>query len=234
MTSESEIDWKMQRLGRFTASDCHKLFISGRKKDEFFGVGSMTYIRSKVAELLTLEIKEEIDFRQAEWGKVHEAEAVQAFEAMIGKSGDYYGASNPVFFPYGQYAGGSPDWEIESDEGADIKCPYNSSIHVENLQIQSAEEFKDKRWEYFCQAQSNMLTRGWKRFHFVSYDPRMPEALQLKIITILPDAQWIDEFVTRIKKGSRIIEDIIDSFNNVSLIVCQNESGDSSMIAEIL
>jgi hypothetical protein len=126
-----QADWLSRRMGRFTASGIHQLFVSGREdmndqelaeekarggkrrtKDVLFGVGAMTYIRTKVAELLTMEVKEESDFKQAEWGKEKEAEAVAEFEAAIKKKGDYYGVVNPKFFEYGDYAGGSPDWEI--------------------------------------------------------------------------------------------------------------------------
>jgi hypothetical protein len=227
-------DWLQSRLGRFTASEIHKLFVGGKRpmtEDELkeekakkgrkttvetlFGEGAETYIRSKAAELLTCEVKEEIDFKQTEWGKQHEADACAWFEQNTYKSGTHYGGNDPVFFPFGEYAGVSPDWEGGTEEGADFKCPYNSAVHVENLSIKSVEEFKVKRWEYYCQAQMGMVVRGWKFFYFVSYDPRIVEpSLRMKIITLLPDVEWVQEFLMRLEMAIERLQEILNSIEN--------------------
>lgn len=228
-------EWLQKRLGRFTASEIHKLFVSSKKKDRFFGDTAMSYIRAKVAELLTMEVKEESDFKQAEWGKAHEYEGVREFEKAIGRTGNYYGVANPQFFNHGKYAGGSPDWEIPDEEGADIKCPYNSAEHVKNLELTSAS-FPDERWEYFCQGQMNMYMRGWKVFYFVSYDPRIVEKhLKLKIITIYPDEQWVREFNERLGKAVEELERIIANINRPSMhlaLIAQRDNINDLTIVE--
>lgn len=216
-------EWKLQRLGKFTASEIHKLFVSGRKKDEFFGQGARTYIRTKAAELLTMEVKEEIEFKQAEWGKLHEFDAYQTFEERTGLKGEYYGAGNPTFFPYGEFAGSSPDWEGEN-EGADFKCPYNSAVHVENL-ILNSETFKDARWEYYCQLQMSMHNREWERAHFVSYDPRMVEfKYRLKVITIYPDSEWVEEYLTRLERATEELNRILEDLEKPSVLLAQRDT----------
>jgi hypothetical protein len=224
----SNENWLTQRLGRFTSSECSKLFVGGRKKDEFFGQGAMTFIRKKAAEIITMEVKEEIDFKQAEWGKSQEPDACRVFEEMIGISGNYYGVADPVFFPFGEHAGGSPDWEAKiSDEGdtvgADFKCPFNSDVHLENLLISSVAEYKDKKWEYYCQGQANMLIRGWQKFYAVSYDPRFPLPLQMKIIEVLPDQEWVTEFKERIERAGQIKQELIDLLSSQSVLVANYE-----------
>jgi hypothetical protein len=211
--NQDTIDWLAKRCGRFTASEIHKLFVGGRKKDELFGQGAMTYIRTKAAELLTMEVKEEVNFKQAEWGKANETDGVRALEEYLGINGIHYGIVNPEFFNYGDYAGGSPDWEsLDQVDGADIKCPFDSGEHVKNLMILSAEELKAERWEYYCQGQMNMRIRGWEKFHFVSYDPRMVEpALRLKVITIYPDAEWTREFSYRLTEAISLVKSIVSA-----------------------
>lgn len=206
--NQDTLDWLQMRLGRFTASEIHKLFVGGRKKGELFGQGALSYIRTKAAELLTMEVKDDIDFKQAEWGKANEMDAMREFQTLIGIEGDYYGATNPRFFTYGDYAGCSPDWEVlapvfegeeDMNQGADFKCPFNSAEHVKNLLLSGVDDFKEERWEYFCQGQMSMKVRGWKKFHFVSYDPRMVEhKYRLKVITMYPDSEWVKEFDQRL------------------------------------
>lgn len=203
--------WMRKRFGHFTASEIFKLFVSGKKKGELFGQGAQSYIRRKAAELLTMEYKEEMDFKQCQWGEAHEHEAVLEFEKVIGRTGTYYGVANPKFFDYGEHAGGSPDWEIEGQEGADIKCPFNTDEHILNFRIQSADEFKDLRWEYYCQGQMNMFIRKWKKFHFVSYDPRMIERkYRLKIVTVYPDTEWVDEFKYRLDEAIKELQSLLE------------------------
>lgn len=206
-------DWKQHRLGRFTASEIYLLFVKGKAKDKYFGESAETYIRKKVAEEITQEVKEEIDSRATEWGYSHELEALQSFEKATGLNGEIYGIGNPKFFEYGEHAGGSPDWEIVSKVGADIKCPYNSDVHLENLFIRDVKTFEKRRWEYYCQAQMNMLIRNWGSFYFVSYDPRMPLDLRLAVLEIFPNEDWRKEFKERLEKAiekkNQLLEDLI-------------------------
>lgn len=194
-------DWLSQRLGRFTASEVHKLFANARTKGELFGAAAKTYIRQKAAEILTQEVKAEFTSAPTEWGKANEAEACKMFEEISSITGNHYGGANPKFFPYGEFEGGSPDWEsLCGKHGADFKCPYNSDEHLLNLMLKSADELKDARWEYYCQLQHSMYRRGWQSAFFVSYDPRMAlEQQRIKIITVYPDAAWRTEFDQRIE-----------------------------------
>lgn len=207
--------WLRKRLGRFTASEIHKLFVGGRKKDQLFGTGAETYILSKAAELLTMEVKEESDFKQSEWGKANERDAVLSMETVIEMNGEHYGALNPTFFNYGSFGGCSPDWENMNEKvGADVKCPFNSAEHVRNLLLKSAEDLKEEHFDYYSQLQMSMIVRGWEKAHFFSYDPRVIEhAYNHKLITVYPDMAWREEFdkrfsaaIERLKEINKILE----------------------------
>lgn len=217
--SIEEMEWLAMRAGMFTGSEISKIMPapSGRnyKKNLREIDGAMTYIKTKLAERLTLETKEVVDFKQATWGKELEPKGVAAFEKATGLKGIHYGVANPKFFPYGEYAGCSPDWETgEGGEGSDIKCPYNTSEHITNLLIRSAAEYKEERWEYYCQAQMSIKIRNWSKFSAVSYDPRPIEPnLRLKVLPIYPDEQWMKDFKLRLASAIEILEEMRQTLN---------------------
>ena len=228
-------EWLNARLGRFTASEISKLFVGPRSKSAgMFGDTAMTYIRTKAAEILTQEVKEEINFKQAEHGKATEPFACAAFEKKMGIKGYYFGASEPKFYEFGDFEGCSPDWEgLQAEAGADFKCPYNSSEHLKNLAIPSAAELKEERFEYYSQLQFSMLRRGWKVAYFVSYDSRFVyDWMQLKIIPVYPDSAWITEFETRIIEATKILKSLVKSFSNPDAFIATNDPKVGAIIIE--
>lgn len=206
-------EWLQKRLGRFTASEMYKLFQSGRAKDKLFGDGAMSYIRQKAAEILTMTVPPEMDFKQTNWGAEHEWKAAEMFDPN--SEGYYFGKANPVFFEFGDYCGCSPDWEkrisYDSIIGADFKCPWNSSEHLLNLHLQDENDLKKHRWEYYCQLQTGINIRGWQVAYFVSYDPRMIESrLQQKIIEVKPSEEWAEEFGIRLPAAISELKKLIE------------------------
>jgi hypothetical protein len=223
-------EWLQQRCGRFTSSEIHKLFTGGRRDmtdeelkaeklaggkrrtvDMMFGDTALSYIYKKIAERLTLSVKEESNFIQTNWGKEWEWNAYEAYEEVTGQKGDYYGVNNPKFFEYGDYGGCSPDY-LYNKKGADFKNPFNSSEHLINLKLKTQDDFKDKRWEYYCQAQCIIYKLNLEEFDFVSHDKRFIEPkYRLKIINVKPDKEWQKEFELRFNAAIQMTEDIIKS-----------------------
>jgi hypothetical protein len=100
--------------------------------------------------------------------------------------------------------------KYQTSEGADIKCPYNTSEHINNLFLRSADDLKAKHFDYYCQGQMNMLIRNWKVFRFVSYDPRMIEKkYRMKIVNIYPDESWVCEFKERLQAAIETVNVMI-------------------------
>lgn len=225
-------EWLYQRLGRFTASEIWKLFVSGRRDmtaaemateksnggkrktiDTLFGDTALTYIMTKAAERLTMSVKPESNFIQTNHGKEHEWDAKEAFIEKTGLQGEYFGTFNPKFFPEGEYFGVSPDF-LGDDFAADFKCPYDSAVHLSNLMLDGQIDFRDKRWEYYCQAQMIMLQLNLTTFYYVSYDKRYIEPeLQLKVLRIGRDAEWINEFEVRSVAAVEELNKIISQLN---------------------
>lgn len=179
-------EWITERLGKFTASDIHKLMEKGRG-GEYFGKGAKTYIRQKAAEILTQEPVNggRLNISSLEWGSAHEHEAVQLFEQETEFTVEYFGGANPKFFDYTNFSGGSPDGIANGTTVLEVKCPYNSGEHIEHLLLNSAEDLLEYYPEAYWQIQFNMLCTGCKNGYFISYDPRFAEEpLRLKYVYI--------------------------------------------------
>jgi hypothetical protein len=220
--NEQQTAWKQDRIGKFTASEIFKLLKGGRKKDQYFGDGAMTYINQKAAELLTgLPVGGALEGMAAiEWGNAQEPAGIAEFELHYNINVLYYGKANPLFYEYSTFAGGSPDFMISDEVGGEIKCPYNSGIHVEHLQLNSADDLREYSDQKYWQCQANMLFTGAKIWYFISYDPRFPiPEHQLKVIEVVRDEGDMKELKDRIQAGEKVLRTIIEKLETPSDII---------------
>ena len=188
-------NWQKQRLGKFTASEIYKLLVNG-KNGNTFGQTALTYIKEKAAEILTGEA-EQISNKAMEWGTLHEPSAISAYKKRYGDLGDieYYGVENPKFIEHTEFSGGSPD-AVSTTHLIEVKCPYRSVNHLENLTLTS-ETFKAEHLEYYAQIQFNMLLTGKELAHFVSFDPRMACGEQQLAIIEIPADKIFQNIITQ-------------------------------------
>ena len=205
-------NWMQERCGKFTASEIHKLLVKG-KGGEYFGQSAKTYIRTKVAEILTLEINNggRINGYALEWGNSHEHEAVQRFTKDTGIDVEYYGGANPKFYEYSNFSGGSPDGVAENGAIIEIKCPYNSGEHIEHYLLSDAEDLKAYAPEYYWQITANMLFTGLTKAYFISYDPRFADDhLQLKVLEFDANEDDTNLLKERIAEGEKQLALLIE------------------------
>jgi len=199
-------EWYTQRLAKFTASEFHKLMASGRN-GQMFGKTALGYINDKVAEIITngtiLDYKK-IDAKSLEWGNTWEPVAKEKYFLKSGKM-----ITDCGFFEVNEHFGASPDGLISDNEIAEIKCPYDTSNHIDNLRIKSTDEFISLRYEYYIQIQVQLLATGRKMANFISYDPRCIDSLSIKIIQIERDENIIHEIIEREKAARAILDSII-------------------------
>ena len=153
--------WHSLRLGVVTASKA-SCIVSKPDTATF-----KTYLLENLGEICT---KKQIDSGSAkpmEWGKKHEREARDAYEMVVGK------VVTEVPFIYKDSSrrfGCSPDGLIlDEQKGVEIKCPFTNKVHLDF--ILNGEIKK----EYILQVQFSMWVTGYKRWDFVSFDPRMPK-----------------------------------------------------------
>lgn len=175
-TNLSEEAWLSLRQSRFTGSEIHKLMGSPRNKSEVLSETAKSYIYEKAAVILTGQ-QPEIFGRALEWGKNYEKEAFQYFANQNFDEWTYYGGETFTFIEYNEYSGFSPDGL--GNGILEIKCPFNSSIHLKNATINNAEDLKSLHPEYYWQMQFGMICTANEQGVFLSYDPRMPESHKL-------------------------------------------------------
>ena len=179
--TKSEDKWLEARGTRFTASEIHKLMGASRSGSPLSKTAE-SYIYEKAAEILTGERK--MAFGAAlDWGKEQEPNAFHTFSKVDFNEWTYYGGENYVFIPYLESSGYSPDG-LSSDAILEIKCPFNSGIHLKNFNIYDAGTLKEIHPEYYWQMQLGMLATNLEKGYFVSYDPRMPQQKQLHVAEI--------------------------------------------------
>lgn len=237
-TADTE-QWLKERRGKITSSEYYKLTEGGRRNmtdaelkaekaingkrktvDTLFGKGAISYIRRKITEIQSSEVKEEMDFKQTEWGKNNESGGADHFKQITGLSVVYHGISCPKFYPYGDFAGGSPDGEIiEEDAILELKCPYDEDVHTRRLLIKTIDQFKDEEWEAWNQCQMNMFIMKKSIAYFASFDPRRKEyELMMKIVKLKADEEWQADFKIRHQAAIELMAEILFDTNKYLII----------------
>jgi hypothetical protein len=176
-TNLTEEAWLQLRQSRFTGSEIYKLMGKPRNKSEYLSETAKSYVYEKAGVILT-GIQPEIFGRALEWGKTYERQAFDTFTSQDFKEYTYYGGETFTFIEFNEISGFSPDG-LGEDSIIEIKCPFNSAVHLRNATITDAESLKDNHPEYYWQMQFGMLCTQTEYGIFVSYDPRMPESHQL-------------------------------------------------------
>jgi hypothetical protein len=213
-----ELDaWTKARLGKFTASEIHKLMKSGRSS--YFGQGALTYIKSKVAEIITGERTPDASSNAIEYGRSMEPEAFEVFKGLRPDlDPQHFGIAVPQFFPFGDFAGGSPDGVTNDNGIIEIKCPYNSTNHIEHLLLNSSKDLLEVCPEYYYQIQSNLLFSDSSHCYFISYDPRVIDFdFRIKVLKVEKEPDCLIEIAERIKKGAELMTDILTSIGLIKV-----------------
>lgn len=179
--TQNQDEWLKARANRFTASVVHKLMGSSRT-GELLSKTAQSFIYEKAAEILTGQSKA-VYGDALDWGISNEADAFHMFAQNDFNEWTYYGGETYVFIPFGEHSGYSPDG-LSEDAILEIKCPYNSGIHLKNFNIYDADTLKQIHPEYYWQMQLGMIAANLDRGHFVSYDPRMPEGKMMHVADI--------------------------------------------------
>ena len=130
-----------------------------------------------MTERLTGKPPEPFTNEAIQWGIDQEAPAKEAYEKRTGNRVEEIGF---VEHPNIAAAGASPDGLVGEDGLIEIKCPTQAT-HIDTL---LNGEINDR---YIKQMMWQMACTGRKWCDFVSFDPRMPEDMQLFIKRIPRD-----------------------------------------------
>ena len=204
--SAEDTEWLKKRAGKVTASN----FANFIKKDKN---GGYKLSDGKVAEDLIYKIAWErfvingniadafnrvsISSKATEHGIENEGAAVYRYQQVTGVKVDYINR----FVQIGEWIGGTPDGYIGEDGIIEVKCPFNGGNHLRSL---LTKEVYNTDYIYQIQGYLWLTKRKW--CDFISYDPDMPQPLDIAIIRVERDEtiiealqQVIGEVVEKIK-----------------------------------
>lgn len=172
-------EWLSARAGHATASR-FKDVLAKIKSGE--AATRRNYRVQLVTERLTGRPCDSYQNAAMEWGTNTEPLARMAYEAITGEI-----VAEASFMPHPdvQWCGASPDGLIGDDGMVEIKCPFQSTVHVSTWQDGMPPE-------HMAQVQGNLWVNGRQWCDFISYDPRMPEHLKVYRQRIERDPKYID------------------------------------------
>ena len=166
MVEQGSPEWHAKRIGKVTASKIADMLT---KTKAGWGAGRTNYRAQLVAERLTGIIADSYTNEAMQWGTATEPEARNAY--------CFYGNVDVtqidfVDHPTIAMTGCSPDGYVDEHGLVEIKCP-NTATHIQTLLGGSIPG------KYQLQMLWQMACTGRQWCDFVSYDPRMPEDMQI-------------------------------------------------------
>lgn len=170
-------EWKLARLGKVTAS---------RVSDARAKTGTAAranYIADIITERLTGSPIESYTNAYMEWGTANEPLARAAYEI---KTGIWVEQVAIVNHPTIKSFAASPDGLVWTDGLLEIKCP-KTSTHL-NWMMKGEPPSEHKH-----QMLAQLACTGREWVDFVSFDPRLPEHLQLFIVRFQPERKDIED-----------------------------------------
>lgn len=178
MTQGTE-EWKLERCGKVTASRIADLTA---KTKTGWGASRANYMAQLVAERLTGVPADSFVSAAMQHGTETEPQARAAYSFLTDNLVEEVGF---IHHPTILMAGASPDGFVGENGLIEIKCP-NTATHIDTL---LGAEIDGK---YVKQMQWQMACTGRDWCDFVSFDPRLPVDLQIKVQRVERDQELID------------------------------------------
>jgi putative phage-type endonuclease len=187
-------EWLAARAGKVTASRINDVMAAKTT------AAYKDYKAQIVAEILT-GVPQESGFTNAamQWGTEQEKFARAEYEMFCAWTVDEVGL---VIHPTIEQGAASPDGLV-SDGLVEIKCP-KTSTHLQTLvdKKQPRQYENQMLWQMACTG------RQW--VDFVSYDPRLPDDLQLFVHRFDRDEKRIEEIEAAVKQFLTEVTEMID------------------------
>ena len=196
-------EWFAARLGKVTASRVADVIAKTAKG---YGASRDNYMAQLICERLTGKPTEGFTNAAMEWGTQTEPQARAAYSAKTGELVEEVG-----FIPHHAIpgAGASPDGFV-GDAIIEIKCP-NSSTMLEWILDGKAPS------KHIPQMQFQMAVTGAPHCEFVAYDPRLPEHLQLLIVRVPRDDEYIKMLEQEVTKFLQELDEKVNKLQKVKL-----------------
>lgn len=188
-------DWIKARLGKATASRIADVVA---KTKSGWGASRDNYAAELITERLTRIQYPTYTNAAMKWGTEQEPKARAAYAFYVNQPVEQVGF---IDHPKIKMSGASADGLVGKAGGVEFKCP-ETKAHL------AACEGATVDGKYITQIQWNMACRPERNwFDWVSFDPRVPEEMQLVVVRVYRDAQIIntlegevDKFLAEIDK----------------------------------
>jgi putative phage-type endonuclease len=188
-------EWYAARLGKVTASRVADVVA---KTKSGYSTSRANYMAELVCERLTGKQGDFYQNAAMAWGTNTEPMARAAYESRTGELVEETGF---VLHATILNSGCSPDGLVGEDGLIEIKCP--KLTHIDTLLTQTVPG------KYMTQMMWQMACTGRQWCDFVSFDPRMPEHMQLFIKRVPRDNDVITELEREVERFLADLDDKI-------------------------
>ena len=196
--------WHQARLGKVTASRIADIIATTKSG---YSASRANYEAQLICEILTGKPAESFTNAAMAWGTETEPLARAQYELKTGNMVNQIGF---VVHPKIEQAGASPDGLVDNDGLIEIKCP-NTSTHLDTLLSQKVLS------KYITQMTWQMLCTGRKWCDFVSYDPRLPDNLQLFIQRIELDEDYGKKLESEVKEFLEEVNEKVEKLRKINV-----------------
>jgi putative phage-type endonuclease len=196
-------EWFTARLGKVTASRVADVVAKTKTR---YSASRENYMADLIVERLTGQKASSFSNAAMEWGTEQEPNARAAYSARTGELVEEVGFIDHPAIPM---SGASPDGLV--GEGCvEYKAP-NTATHLEYLLAGKPPE------RYVTQMQWQMACAGRPWCDFVSYDPRLPERLQLLVVRVPRDDDYIKMLEQEVTIFLQELDDKLNKLEKVTL-----------------
>jgi len=201
-------EWFRARAGKVTASRVADIIA---KTKSGYSSSRDNYMAELICQRLTGSVGESFQNAAMVWGTNTEPLARAAYISAKGTGVEEIGF---VPHPTIENAGASPDGLVGEEGLVEIKCPLTNT----HMNMILEQEIPTK---YHVQMQWQMACTGRQWCDFISFDPRMPEHMQLYIDRVERDQKMIDNLEAEVAKFLSEIENKIERLNKL----CGDQNG---------
>lgn len=215
------LDWFRVRLGNVTGSECGKLMVQGRKKDETFGDTAKSYLYRLAAErtmnpaILDDDelFQQYVDFTELHskairWGQEQEECAKQLYQELYKVELHETGSVSHPDIPH---FAASPDALVLGDDGKPTACVEFKSPSQEVFmryvaEVDDAEGLRKINATYYWQVVAEMMCVGVETCFFTVYCPW--QSAPMKRIEVKLTEEAAATLAERVRLANEFIENI--------------------------
>jgi putative phage-type endonuclease len=197
-------EWFASRLGKVTASRVADVIA---KTKSGYSASRDNYMAQLICERLTGQQGESFTNAAMTWGTETEPLARSAFEAYADVMVEEVGF---VPHPSIEMSGASPDGLVGLFGMLEIKCP-NTATHIDTLLTQTVPS------KYITQMQFQMRCCERQWCEFVSFDPRLPQDLQLFVKRVEFDPEYVAMLEKEVIQFLAELNDKVNKLTNLKV-----------------